>query len=106
MGRTEDIRHVQSHLQDLFETLPAGQADVLEAVVTGTPLQVRDDDQRPTTAEETSIIIVGGRGRRWMVLDVDRVLAELDPQPLPPEPDPRREGQRGERGSVPTRPDS
>ncbi|WP_445259182.1 hypothetical protein [Nocardioides aurantiacus] len=41
----------------------------------------------------TSIIIVGGRDRRWLVFDLDRLddrlddrASDLNPQPLPPEP--------------------
>lgn len=87
MSRTEDVRMVQSRLQELFDTMPPAQADVLEAVVAGTPLQVRQDaPDVATEADETSIIIVSGRGGRWLVFDLGDVLADLNPQPLPPEP--------------------
>lgn len=87
MSRTEDVRIVQARLQELFDTMPTAQADVLEAVVTGTPLEVRHEAAEPATpADETSIIIVGGRGRRWLVFDLGDALAELNPQPLPPDP--------------------
>ncbi len=94
MARTDHVRNVQARLQELFETMPPGEAEVLEAVVTGTPLEVRHEETRPsTTSEETSIIIVGGRDRRWLVFDLDRLTdraADLNPQPLPPDPDPFR----------------
>jgi len=87
MSRTEDVRVVQARLQELFDTMPSAQADVLEAVVTGTPLEVPEEQGKPATqADEASIIIVGGRGRRWLMFDLGDVLAELNPQPLPPGP--------------------
>lgn len=87
MSRTDDVRTVQSRLQELFDTMPPGEADVLEAVVAGTPLEVRQDaPDGATEADETSIIIVSGRGGRRLVFDLGDVVAELNPQPLPPEP--------------------
>ncbi len=92
MPGNEDVLVVQSRLQELFDTMPPGQADVLEAIVAGTPLEVRQDaPDGATVAEEASIIIVSGRGRggRWLVFDLRDVLSELNPQPLPPAPDKR-----------------
>ena len=87
MPRNEDVLAVQSRLQELFDTMPPGQADVLDAVVAGTPLEVRQDaPDGATEADEASIIIVSGRGGRWLVFDLRDVLAELNPQPLPPDP--------------------
>ena len=85
----EDVLAVQSHLQDILDTMPAAQADLLEAVVAGTPVEVRQESpETPTDAEESSIIIVSGRGGRLLVFDLRDVLAELNPQPLPPDPPP------------------
>ena len=88
MARTSAHVHaVQSRLQDLVDELPPEEADLLEAVLAGTPVEVRQDaPDRPGGADETSIIIVGGLGGRWLVFDVRDVLAELNPQPLSPEP--------------------
>jgi hypothetical protein len=87
MARTSDVLAVQARLQDLLETMPPEQANLLEAVVAGTPVEVRQDAADVATdAEEASIIIVSGRGGRLLVFDVRDVLAELNPQPLPPVP--------------------
>ena len=84
---TADVRAVQSRLQDLLDTMPPGQADVLEAVVAGTPLEVRDDaPERRGDADDQAIIVVGGRAGRWLVFDVSEVVSDLNPQPLPPDP--------------------
>ncbi|WP_298457875.1 hypothetical protein [uncultured Cellulomonas sp.] len=87
MARSTDVRAVQSRLQELFDSMPPEQADVLEAVVAGTPLEVREEPPLGADgADEVSIIVVGGRRRGWIVFDVGEILAELNPQPLPPEP--------------------
>jgi len=85
---TADILAVQSRLQDLLETMPPAQAMLLEAVVAGTPIEVQPDaaDTSPD-ADDRAIIIVSGRGTgRWLLFDLSDVLAELNPQPLPPDP--------------------
>ena len=85
------LRRVQDRLQELFETLPDEQADVLEAVLTRTPQEELRDG--PTVAgDDSAIIIVGGRAGRWFLFDVSDVL--LNPQPLPPEPPDLRDGVR------------
>src|SRR3954447_4946058 len=86
MASIEDIRTVQSRLQDLFETMPPAQAELLEAVVAGTPVEISQGASRTGGAEDASIIVVGGLGGRVLVFDLDAVLAELNPQPLPPGP--------------------
>ena len=87
MARTRDVLAVQARLQDLLATMPPEQADLLEAVVAGTPVEVRQDAPDPSIdADEASIIIVSGRRGRWLVFDLRDVLAELNPQPLPPDP--------------------
>ena len=87
MSRGSDVRAVQHRLQELLDDLPEEQAALLEAVVARPPTQVLEtiDDPGPD-GDEVSIIIVSGRGRRWLRFDLDDILAELNPQPLPPEP--------------------
>jgi len=84
-GSKSLLRTVQDRLQELFDTLPGEQADVLEAVLTRTPQEeVRDGPVGDGDGDDRAIIIVGGRANRWFLFDVSDVL--LNPQPLPPEP--------------------
>ena len=83
-GSTPLLRAVQDRLQELVDTLPDEQADVLEAVLTRTPQEELREAPSGTAGDDRAIIIVGGRAGRWFLFDVGDVL--LNPQPLPPEP--------------------
>lgn len=84
MGSTRSpLQTVQDHLQELLNTLPSEQAEVLEAVLTRSPQEVVREGPRGG-GDDKAIIIVGGRAGRWFFFDLSDVL--LNPQPLPPEP--------------------
>ncbi len=79
---TSPLQTVQDRLQELLNTLPSEQAEVLEAVLTRSPQEVVREGPRGGGDDE-AIIIVSGRAGRWF-FDLSDVL--LNPQPLPPEP--------------------
>ena len=92
MPRNNDALVVQTRLQEMFDTMAPDQANILDAVIAGTPREMRQDHAEALSkADQTSIIIVSGRSGRRFVFDLRDVLTELNPQPLPPEPpDPHR----------------
>lgn len=85
MPQAEDVLAVQTRLQELIDTMPARQSDVLEAVIAGKPLKDHQD-ATGSEADKASIIIVSGRSGRRLVFDLRDASAELNPQPLPPDP--------------------
>ena len=92
MPRNNDALVVQTRLQEMFDTMAPDQASILDAVIAGTPREIRQDHAEALSeADQASIIIVSGRSGRRFVFDLRDVLTELNPQPLPPEPpDPHR----------------
>lgn len=92
MPRNEDALVVQTRLQEMFDTMAPDQVDILDAVIAGTPREIRPDHAEALSkADQASIIIVSGRSGRRLVFDLRDALTELNPQPLPPEPpDPHR----------------
>lgn len=86
--RAGTVNSVQAKLQRFIDDLPEDEALVAEALVTRRA-SVFDaaGGAGLNRGEETSIIIVGGRGARWFRVDLGDFVA-LNPQPLPPEPPP------------------
>lgn len=84
------VAAVQVKLQELMDSLPPDQAEVLESFVLrpARALDATAAQKNWQRNDERSIIIVGGRSARWFNVGLDDYLVELNPQPLPPDPPP------------------